>query len=202
MGRGIKHETGGLLDATRSVLLQSGLEGATVAAIARASGWPVGSIYHRFGSREELLAALWLRAAERSQAAFFAAMDRAPDPRRALLDAGLALFDFAAAHPEDARLLAAFRRRDLLREAKPGPGRAALAALNERLGETLPRLAFELYGTRDPAAVDRALLAAIDIPLGAMRRRLLEGEPLPAALRGDIETASAAVLDAERNWRT
>jgi hypothetical protein len=38
---------------------------ASVAAIAAASGAPVGTLYHRFGNRNGVLTAAWLRALER-----------------------------------------------------------------------------------------------------------------------------------------
>lgn len=50
------------------------------------SGAPKGSVYHRFGTLDELLAPLWLRAARRSQAAFLAALD-VEDPTEAAVSA-------------------------------------------------------------------------------------------------------------------
>ena len=61
------HQTDTMLDATRDLLLESGTRAATIEAIAAASGAPIGTIYHRFGSRESLLTRLWMRAVYRSQ---------------------------------------------------------------------------------------------------------------------------------------
>ena len=44
-----------------------GLVAATMAAVAASLDAPIGSLYHRFNSKEELLARLWLRTAERFQ---------------------------------------------------------------------------------------------------------------------------------------
>ena len=75
-----KHDSDGILDAARTLVLRDGPRAASVAAIARESGAPVGTLYHRFGSRDAVLAAAWLRALERFQAGALAA-GADPDPR-------------------------------------------------------------------------------------------------------------------------
>lgn len=55
MPRAVAHDAGAILDAARGLVLEGGPRAAGVAAIAAASGAPVGSIYHRFGSRDGLL---------------------------------------------------------------------------------------------------------------------------------------------------
>jgi len=56
--------------------LDEGPRAVSVAAIAQASGAPTGTLYHRFGSRDGILAAAWLRALER-----FAAAEERADAR-------------------------------------------------------------------------------------------------------------------------
>ena len=56
-----KHETDVILDAARDLVLRGGPRAAGVAAIAEASGAPVGTLYHRFGNRDGILSAIWLR---------------------------------------------------------------------------------------------------------------------------------------------
>ena len=63
-----KHGTDVILDAARTLVLDGGPRAASVAAIAKVSGAPAGTLYHRFGSRDGILAAAWLRALERFQA--------------------------------------------------------------------------------------------------------------------------------------
>ena len=103
------HPTDTMLDATRDLLLEDASR-ATIEAIAHASGAPTGSIYHRFGSRDELVARLWIRAVHRSQASFLVALER-DDAREAALAAAMSILDFCEEHPADARLLVSFRRR-------------------------------------------------------------------------------------------
>src|SRR5829696_4930488 len=119
MPRPKMHSTDAMLDTARGLLLDGGSRRATVEAIAAASGAPTGTLYHRFGSRDELLARLWTRAVYRSQASFLAALEN-DDPRAAALAAGLSILDFCEQDPADAKLLVAFRREDLIRVAPTG----------------------------------------------------------------------------------
>jgi AcrR family transcriptional regulator len=188
------HPTDTMLDAARSLLLQDGARAATVEAIAETSGAPVGSIYHRFGSRETLITRLWIRAVYRSQASFVAAMER-PDAKEAAVAAALSIFDFCREHPADAQLLASFGREELLGLTPAGPLADELAELNRPVKHAVVTMAQRLYGTRSRRAVERTLLAVFDLPYGATKRHLVAGARLPAGLRRDLETAVRAVID-------
>lgn len=182
-----------ILDGARAIVLESGAGSATVDAIARASGAPTGSIYHRFASRDELLARVWLRAVRRSQARFLAAIDR-PDPVEAAVAGALSILDFCRDEPEDARLLAAVRADDLLRADVPEAVAHELADVNRGLLRAVRRLSVALFGRRTDAALERTLLAVFDLPYGAARRHLVAGAPLPRTLWGDLERAVRAVI--------
>jgi AcrR family transcriptional regulator len=183
-----------MLDAARDLLLGEGSRSATMEAIADASGAPTGSIYHRFGSRDELIARLWIRAVYRSQASFLAALER-DDPREAALAAAMSIIDFCEEHPADAQLLVAFRREDLVKTIPDGPLAEELAVLNRPVERAVVALARRLYGRPSRAALDRTLLAVFDLPYGASRRYLISGAPLPKTLRADLGRAIAAVID-------
>jgi len=189
------HLTDTMLDAARDLILGDGSPRATMEAIAGASGAPTGSIYHRFGSRDELIAKLWMRAVYRSQASFLTALDREEDPQEAALAAAMSILDFCEEHPADARLLVSFRREDLIRSVPEGPLADELAELNRPVERAVVDLARRLYGTRSRAALDRTLLAVFDLPYGAARRYLITGAKLPSGLRADLIRAVTAVLD-------
>jgi AcrR family transcriptional regulator len=187
------HSTDAMLDAARDLLLEAGSWSATMEAVAQASGAPTGSLYHRFGSKDELVARLWVRAVHRSQATFIAALER-EDPREAALGAALSILDFCDEHPADAQLLVAFRWEDLIRSAE-GTLAEELAELNEPVRDAVIDLARRLYGRRSRAAIERTILAIFDLPYGAVRRHLIAGDPLPTNLRADLAVAVRAVLD-------
>jgi AcrR family transcriptional regulator len=193
MTRRTLHPKEDILDTTRSLVIERGVHSATVDAISRRSGTPVGSLYHRFGSRDHLLAEMWVRAVRRSQAAFIAAA-RHPEPEQAAVDAALSIYEFVRQHPADARLLASFRREDLLRNTCiPGLIRE-LQELNQPLEATVTVLARRVFGKPTRRAVAQTLLAAIDIPMGTVRRYLLAGSEVPDWLRDPLEAAVRAVL--------
>lgn len=182
-----------MLDAARDVLLEEGLPSMTMEAIATASGAPTGTLYHRFRSRDELIARLWMRAVYRSQASFVAAMER-DDAKEAAIAAAMSIVDFCEEHPADARLLAVYRREDLIRAAPEGAAEE-LEVLNRPVERAVAQLAKRLYRKRSRAALDRTLLAVFDLPYGAARRYLITGSPLPTTLRSDIRRAAMAVVD-------
>jgi len=188
------HPTDTMLDAARDLILQDGSRSATMEAIADASGAPTGSIYHRFGSRDELITRLWMRGVYRSQASFVAALEE-PDPKEAALAAAMSIIDFCEEHPADALLLVSFRREDLIRTSPDGPLAGELAELNRPVERAVVNLARRLYGKRTRAALDRTLMVVFDLPYGAVRRYLITGARMPPGLRADLTRAISAVLN-------
>jgi AcrR family transcriptional regulator len=182
-----------ILDAARGVVLDRGLGAATVAAIAESSGAPIGSIYHRFRSVNELLAEMWIRAVRRSQARFAVAAEKA-DPIEAAVAAALSVYDFCVDHPADARLLLSFRPEDLGEGGIDPAQRDELQRLNEPVKEVVKDLARRIYGRSSRRSLDVVIMAVFDLPHGAVRRPLANGERLSRARRGAVETAVRAVL--------
>jgi AcrR family transcriptional regulator len=187
------HHRDSILDAARGIVLARGVQNATVSAISSASGAPVGSLYHHFGSRDDIVAELWIRAVERSQASFLAALEEA-DPVEAAVAAALSLYDFASKNREDARLLVSFRREDLLHDSSSRRQKRMLEDLNRPIGEALASLARRLFHRATPAALEQTMFAVVDQPFGALRRHLVANASLPSGLRSQLETAVRATL--------
>ncbi|MFJ9927539.1 MULTISPECIES: TetR/AcrR family transcriptional regulator [Streptomyces] len=73
------------MHAAHALVARKGFAGAKVAAVAEACGVSAGSLYSYFGSRDELLAQVFRRAAGRELAAVRGAVDAAPaDPEARL----------------------------------------------------------------------------------------------------------------------
>jgi AcrR family transcriptional regulator len=191
------HARDAILDAARELVLHRGVQNASVSAISARSGAPVGSLYHHFGSRDDLVTELWVRAVRRSQAMFLAATHHA-DAERAATDAALSIYDFVRAHRDDARLLVSFRQEDLLQNARSPRLVHALADLNRPLHEALTDLARRYFGRATRDAIEQMTFAVIDLPFGAVRRHLVAGSELPAPLRDQLRAAVAAALRARR----
>jgi AcrR family transcriptional regulator len=197
MARPELHSAGRILDAARTLVLDEGAGAATVGAIAQASGAPTGSLYHRFGSRDVLLARLWMRAVRRSQAPFVGAIASRDDPLEAAVAAALSVYDFAREERADARLLLSLRREDLVQAPLPPAVADELAALNRPVERAVANLARRLYGRATKAALEATALAVVDLPYGAIRRHLIAGREPPARLRPRLERAVRAVLEHE-----
>jgi len=197
-----KHDTDHILDVARALVLAEGPRAASVAAIAGRSGAPVGTLYHRFGSRDGLLAATWLRALERFQERATAAGEAHHDDpvEMGVAIAGAAL-TFAAQDPEDAQLLLAVRRSDLMDDRPDAATHKRLDAMNVPLRDALRQVARGLHGRADARALDAVTRAVVDLPMAAIRRHLPGAEPLPGWLAGDVRDAVRALLISPKGER-
>jgi AcrR family transcriptional regulator len=193
VGRAERHPAGGILDAARELVLGEGLRAATVDRIVVASGAPKGSIYHRFGTVDDLLATMWLRAVRASQARFLASLE-GEDAVTVGVAAALSLYDFAREEPDDAALLILLRQQDVGRHLRDAELSRQLATVNAPLERALEDLTTRLHGRATHAAVEQTVLAVVDLPLGAIRRHLLARRPPPPELREPLGRAVRAAL--------
>jgi AcrR family transcriptional regulator len=186
-----KHQTDVILDATRALVLTEGPRAASVTAIAKASGAPAGTLYHRFGNRNGILTAAWLRALERFQTRAMAATgDTALEAAVAM---AVAAVSFMRESPEDARLLLTIRPGDLLDGEPDAAFEEALAARNAPLLERVRAFAQELYGSSDNRCVYAVARAVADLPYAVVRRHAYD-DPMPAWLEDDVAAAARALL--------
>src|SRR5580692_2355661 len=100
MVRGSKFDPAEFVDAALLLLSEGGPTAVTMVAIARRSGAPTGSIYHRFPGRSAVVAAAWLRALT----AFAAEIENALGAKAAA-PAAMVLVAWSRAHPREARAL-------------------------------------------------------------------------------------------------
>jgi AcrR family transcriptional regulator len=199
VGRPQLHSQDAILDAARTLVLEGGARSATVTAIAELSGAPKGSIYHRFASLDDLLVEMWIRAVWRSQTAFIEAL-QVRDPMTAAIGGALAIYDFAERQRDDARLLAALRREDLIERVDSPHLRRQLEDLNRPLADAIAQLTRRLFARASPGNIEKTIFSVVDLPMGAIRRHLVAGTPFPHTLRDQLEAAvRAALLSAGAN---
>ncbi|BBY59078.1 TetR/AcrR family transcriptional regulator [Mycolicibacterium sarraceniae] len=188
-----KHETDAILDAARRLVLTEGPRAAGVAAIAKASGAPVGTLYHRFGNRDGVMTAVWLRALQRFQARAMAASGS--DPVEVAVQMAVAAVGFATDFTEDARLLVTMRPGDL-RDAEPDPEFSAMvAAMNAPLVDRVAELALQLYGRGDDRSIDAVTRAVVDLPCAVVRRHARD-DAMPPWVEADLAESVRALLTA------
>ena len=189
-----KHPTDRILDAARTLALTEGPRAVSIAAIADASGAPAGTLYHRFGSRDGILRAAWLRALEGFQAHWLEAA-RNPDPLEAGVAMATSVVAFTRVHPDDARLLLTLRPQDLLDASPDADIRELLHAMNAPLEGDLRRIARALHGRADARALDAVVRATVDLPYGAVRRHAQKAV-MPCWLEADVADAARRLLTA------
>lgn len=194
MPRPQRHSVDAILDVSRDLVLRDGARAVTVDRIVAASGAPKGSIYHRFSTVNDLLAAMWLRGVRRSQTRFLEPLGAGGDPVKAAVAAGLAIHDFAQEEPADARLLAGLRREDLVGTVVDATLISDLQRVNDELHTALTTLARRLYGRATREAVERTTCAVVDLPQGAIRRHLVSGTSVPMNVRPQLDAAIRAAL--------
>jgi AcrR family transcriptional regulator len=180
-----------ILDAARALVLDGGPRAASVAAIAKASGAPAGTLYHRFGNRDGILTAAWLRALKRFQTRALAADGDTPADTAVAM--AVAAVGFARDLPDDARLLLTIRPGDLLDDEPDAAFQQTLAAMNAPLTQRVAVLARQLYGNNQPRSVDAVARAVADLPYAVVRRHARD-DPMPAWLEKDVAASARAVL--------
>jgi AcrR family transcriptional regulator len=190
------HPPESVLDAAEELLVERGRAGVTVRALSERAGVSNGSIYHAFGTLENVVAGAWLRRAEA-----FLVLQRSGVDEELARGHGLGAVQAAADAParladenlRAARLLVALERDDLLTEAVAAPVADRLRALDAALLDTLRVLARAVRGRADAAAVDVVTTCVVHLPTALLFPRIRAGEVLPLARR-QLAAAVAAVL--------
>lgn len=199
MSRQRLHTLDDLLDVAEQIVTSSDPSGLTLRSLAAAAGASNGTIYHAFGSKDVLLARLWLRSTSRlhelmSQAMTAGTGSTASAGVEAVVAVALAPVEFVRRFPASARLFFAQRRDQLFSGDLPPDAEAELAATQERFVELLITLARGVWGRGDRAAVEAIAVCIVDLPGGILRRCLLEGREADETTAARLEAAARGIL--------
>jgi AcrR family transcriptional regulator len=193
MPRPPKFDDEQILAAAGRLIARNGPSGATIGAIARAVGAPIGSIYHRFDSRDVLLARVWLRAAAAFQSAFFERL-AVQGPREAGLAAALYMAERVREHPREARLLLLHRQQDFVDRGWPVATRREAEELRRQVDRELRAFTRRLCGREDAPTIRIVTYAVLDAPFAAVRRHVAADEDPPRYVDVLIRTAYESVI--------
>ncbi|MFT4297227.1 MAG: TetR/AcrR family transcriptional regulator [Micropruina sp.] len=199
MARPAKFSDDDVLDAARAAVASHG-KAASIAQIAAALGAPVGSIYHRFPSREHLMARLWLRSIEEFHVGLLAASE-AEDARDALLQSALHVSRFCRKKPATALALTLYRQPELLAAAPSGLA-DRVRQINDAADAALAACLRRGWGRLTPRRSRLGMIASRQLPYGLVRPYV--GGAVPDWLDEVIEAAVLGViglLDAEASSR-
>ncbi|MDO4259028.1 MAG: TetR/AcrR family transcriptional regulator [Actinomycetaceae bacterium] len=193
MGRTAKYTDESILDAALALVSEGGAHHATVVAIAARLGAPSGSIYHRFTSRDLILAQLWIRTVKRFQVGFLDAL-ALDNTTEAATKAVTHTLEWSTEHHDEARVLTMYRREDLV-ALWPDELGEELLTLNDQVKQSLLAFTERHFGTTTTKTRGLARFALIDLPYAAARQVILSNTPPAPWLHEAVVTAALAVLN-------
>ena len=182
-----------ILDAVTRLAGERGPGVATIQAISAATGASVGSLYHRFVSRDALLAQAWLRTAAVFLELFTSTLDGC-DTVEDGVRAALVTTRWAREHREAAALIVSHNRDEFLSAGAPSEVLRKAEALGVGLNASLQRFA-ERIGQADGVGLARCRYALIGIADGAVRLYLPRRAP-PPEIDGWVEAAYHSIIKA------
>lgn len=166
------------MDAAAELMAEGGPAMATVAAIGARLKAPSGSVYHRFASRDLLVAELWVRLVREAQAGFVEAL-AASDLDEAAEGACLHVPRWSRRNLAKAQVLLLYRRSDLV-ERWPDELGEELRTLNDGVSAALRSYTRRRFGTTSVRARRTVTFALVDVPFAGIRSYLHAGEPPPS----------------------
>ncbi len=174
-----------ILAAALRCFVRNGYTATTIEDIRRASGASVGSLYHHFGGKDRIAAALYVEGLASYQAAFLAALDEHDDARAGVEALVRHHLRWVRAQPDLARFLLAMRETEVLAAADGdvrGLNRAFFAAVREWFAQH-PELP-----DRPPDLLEALLLG----PAQEFSRHWLSGRSTTPPERAEAVLAAAA----------
>jgi AcrR family transcriptional regulator len=181
------------LGAALALAAEHGPAAVTVAAISARLKSPTGSFYHRFASRDALLAELWFNTVLKFQEGIETALN-ADDGLRAALHTPF----WARRHLDEARLLLLYHREDFVQGDWPRTLLDKLAEQGRRGEARLRKLARDTFGRAGPGEIRRARFVLSEVPVAAVRQHLIRREPPPKIVDELIRTTWHAVIEEYR----
>lgn len=191
MARPAKFTRDDILDAAASAAMAHWRD-ATIAHVAERIGGPVGSIYHRFPSREELFVALWLRAVSRFHVGLLEAAAQS-DAHEAAVACAVHIPRFCRAHPADAVAMTLYRHQDLV-ESSPALLRDEVRHVNDGVVTAMRDLTVRRFGATDDRLFLLLAIACQESPYGLVRRYLRSDTPIPPWLDDVVRASTSAIL--------
>jgi AcrR family transcriptional regulator len=192
MGRSAQYDKEQFISGALKLLAESGPTGVTMKAVAEEIGAPIGSVYHRFASRDVLLAELWLRVVESFQQHFLSALEGDDG-----LQAALHTPRWVRKHPKEGRVLLLYRREDLIKNEWPGDIKAQAARLSKELNTGIRSFVMKKFGRIAKKNLERTVFVLIDVPHAAVRRYLEAGKLPPAVVDELIQDTYYAIFKGE-----
>jgi AcrR family transcriptional regulator len=182
-------EDADFLAAARDLAAAGGPASVTVTSVTERLGAPTGSFYHRFASRDVLLANVWLGTALAFQTDFVAAI-KAGDG----LAAALHTPNWVRDNFEEARAFLLYHRDDFAHGNWPEYLKERVVRQGRRVDAAYKRLARDTFGGVGANELRLARFVLADVPKAAVGPYLRQGVVPPTIVDEMIETTYHAIV--------
>ena len=193
MARTARYRGDEMVAAAARLAADGGPDAVTISAISAATGAPVGSIYHRFKSRDLLAAEVWLSTIEAFQVGYLEALGPRPT-RDTGLAAALHIPAWVREQPDEARILILHRQEDFVGTEWPPPVAARARDLNSGVMARIRAFALAVLGSTGEEAMARATYALASAPTGAVQRYIAARQPPPDVVDELVRETYRAVI--------
>jgi AcrR family transcriptional regulator len=182
-------EDADFLSAARALAAASGPASVTVTSVTQRLGAPTGSFYHRFASRDVLLANVWLGTALAFQTDFVAAI-KAGDGLAAALHTPI----WVRSNFEEARAFLLYHRDDFAHGNWPQDLKDRVVRQGRRVDAAYKRLARDTFGGGGANELRIARFILAEVPKAAVGPYLRQGIVPPTIVDEMIETTYHAIV--------
>lgn len=189
MGRNAHFKNEQFVESALKIAADQGPTAVTIAAVAREVGAPVGSVYHRFLSRDVLLAEVWLQVVTSFQEGFLKALNSDEG-----LQAALHTPRWVRLNPAEARILLLYRREELVSGDWPEELREWTMEIAQQLNEGIHKYVKRTFGRANRRELDRTIFALIDVPYAAVLRYIRQGKKPPVAVEDYIRETYFTIM--------
>jgi AcrR family transcriptional regulator len=193
MGRYAKFKNEQFVDAALKIAADQGPAAVTIAAVAEEVGAPVGSVYHRFLSRDVLMAKVWLQVVTSFQQEFLEILRNDNGIQAALHTPRWVLL-----HPAEARILLLYRREELVSGAWPEELREGVMQVKQQLDEAIKQYTKRTFGSATKAVLGRTIFALIEVPYAAVLRYIRQGKKPPKVVEKYIKETYVTIMGKEK----
>ncbi|MCK9197547.1 MAG: TetR/AcrR family transcriptional regulator [Syntrophales bacterium] len=193
MGRNAHFNNEQFVDAALKIAAGQGPAAMTIAAVAREVGAPVGSVYHRFLSRDMLLAEVWLKVVSSFQEAFLQALQKGKG-----LDAALHTPRWVRQYPAEARILLLYRREELAAGDWQDDLKERVLRIKCTLEDGMNDYVKRAFGKAGREERNRTVYALIDVPYAAVIRYIRQGVKPPRDVDDYIRQTYSAIMGREK----
>ena len=189
MARPAKFTRDQILDAAVAAISAHGT-GATLGQVCELVGAPIGSVYHRFPTREHLFVQVWLRSIRRFHVGLLRAA-ATPDPEQALIACAVHIPRYCRRLPQEALAMTLYRQQVLVGTA-PADLADEVRTVNDAVIASIRELCRRRYGQATAHLVELVRVAVQQCPYGLVRPHV--GGPVPGWLDDAVAASSAAIL--------